>query len=118
MIAKLKWMNLVLRVVMEIGIIVAFGYWGFTTGRTNVAKMLLCIIVPVIAFGFWGLIDFHQFDRYGEVLRLIQELVICGFATFLLYKTGAIVWAWALAVLSVVHHVLVYVLGERLLKRK
>ncbi|HVT85861.1 MAG TPA: YrdB family protein [Chitinophagaceae bacterium] len=115
--SKLKWINLGLRAVMEAGIVITFGYWGYETGKTNSAKIILCIVAPLVGFGFWGLVDFHQFNC-GEMFRLIQELLICGLAVIALYKTGSIIWAWAMAILSVVYHILVYVSGERLLKRK
>ena len=43
---------------------------------------------PLIGFGFWGAVDFHQFGRLSEWLRLMQELVISGMAAFALYITG------------------------------
>ena len=114
--SKLKWFNLALRALMEVGIVVALGYWGFTTGSSTGEKLLLGIGAPVIGFGFWGLVDFHKAGSWAEPLRLIEELVISGLAAVALYVAGAEALAWALGLVSIVHHVLVYLLGGTLLK--
>jgi hypothetical protein len=112
----LKWFNLALRGVMEAGIVLALGYWGYHTGENTFSKILLCIITPLIGFGFWGLIDFHRFGKFSEPLRLMQELLICGLAALALYVVGMRLDCWFMAGVSIMHHVLVYALGERLLK--
>jgi hypothetical protein len=112
----LKWFNLALRAIMEVGIIVALGYWGFQTGKNITVEVLLGIGAPVIGFGFWGLVDFRQAGQAAETLRLVQELVICGIAAVALYSVGLHTLGWTLGLVSVVHHALLYLLGERLLK--
>ena len=115
MVAKLKWLNVVLRAVMEVGIVVALGYWGYQTGKNMGTKLLLGIGAPVLGFGFWGAVDFHQAGRLAEPLRLTQELVVSGLAVFAWYITGQHVLGWALGLLIIVHHALVYLLGDTLL---
>jgi hypothetical protein len=51
-------------------------------------------------------------------MRLLQELVVSGLAALPFYAASQHVLGWALAVLSIGHHALVYLLGERLLKPK
>ena len=102
---------------MEAGIIAAFAYWGYHTGTSTVGKVLLAVGAPVLGFGFWGAVDFHQAGRLSEALRLIQELAISGLAAVALYAAGQHVLGWALALVSVVYHVLVYAHGGRLLKK-
>ena len=85
---KLKWFTLGLRVIMELGIVLAFGYFGYRTGTSTAQKILFCLMCPLIGFGFWGLVDFHQMGNLAEPLRLIQELLISGLAAFGLYLTG------------------------------
>jgi Protein of unknown function (DUF2568) len=108
--------NLALRALMELGIVVGFGYWGYRAGTTAPAKILMAIGAPVLIFSFWGFVDFHQAGRIAEALRLIQELAISGLAAIALYLAGQPILGWTLAVVSIVHHLMVYVLGERLLK--
>ncbi len=117
MLSTLKWFNVGLRALMELSIIVALGYWGYKTGESTSAKILLAIGAPLLGFGFWGLVDFRKAGSLAEPLRWIQELVISGLAAFAWYMAGSQAWGWALGGISIVHHVLVYLLGETLLKR-
>lgn len=41
--STLKWINVALRALMELGIVVALGYWGCKTGSGTGAKILLGI---------------------------------------------------------------------------
>jgi Protein of unknown function (DUF2568) len=116
--SKLKLLNLALRGLMEFGIITAFGYWGYYIGNSMMVKILLCVSVPLVSFGFWGLVDFHQFGEIAESLRLIQELLITGLAACALFSTGAFAYGWILVVVSVIHHTLVYLLGDKLIKNR
>lgn len=116
MILSLQWINLALRALMELGIVLALGYWGFQAGDSSGAKILLGIGAPLIGFGFWGLVDFRNAGPFAEPLRLIQELVISGAAAWALYSAGAQAWGWTLGAASIVHHALVYLLGGALLK--
>jgi hypothetical protein len=112
----LKTINLTLRAIMEAGILLAFGYWSYHfTNRTSI-KILLAIVVPLFVFGFWGLVDFHQFGRMAEPLRLVQEFLVTFAAAFVLYLTGMVVLCWVMVFISIFHHILVYALGGRLIK--
>ena len=101
---------------METGIVAAFAYWGYQTGQTLAIKILLAIGAPLVGFGIWGIIDFHQAGRIAESLRLIEELIISGLAALALYAARQPALGWALGVISIVYHALVYMSGGRLLK--
>jgi hypothetical protein len=116
MFVALKWFNVALRGLMELGIVAALGYWGYQTGKGTFAKVLLSTSVPLLTFGFWGLIDFRKAGPMSELLRLLQELVISGLAAVAVYTAGQHALGWALGLISIVHHILVYLLGETLLK--
>ena len=107
--------TLVLRVLMEVGVVVALGYWGVHTGEGTAAKIGLGIAAPLVGFGFWGAVDFHRF-RLAEPLRLIQELTISGLAAVAWYAAGRHVLGISLGALSIAYHALVYASGQRLLK--
>ena len=102
---------------MEVGIIAGLAYWGLHTGRSTTEKLVMSIGSPVLVFGFWGIVDFHQVRQYGELLRLTQELVLSFLAAMAIYATGQHTCGLVLAILSIVHHFLVYAVGEKLLKR-
>ena len=114
--SKQQTLNLTLRALMELGIVLAFGYWGYQTGQSLGSRLLLCIGAPVLGFGIWGSVDFHQAGSLSEPLRLIEELVISGSAAVALYSAGQPLLAWLLGLLSIAYHALVYMAGDKLLK--
>jgi hypothetical protein len=116
--SNMKSSILVLRWIMEAGIVLALAYWGARTGGSTIAKILLAIGAPVVGFGFWGLVDFRWAGRPAEAMRLVQELVVSAAAALALYAAGARALGWALAGVSVLYHVLVYATGGRLLERR
>ncbi len=118
MISKLRWLNVALRGIMEAGIVLAFAYWGYHIGTLISTRILLTISLPLLGFGFWGAVDFHQAGKLAEPLRLVQELLISGLAAFAFYLSGHHTLCWALAGLSIIHHLFVYSLGDTLLKKK
>jgi hypothetical protein len=111
-------LNLILRVLMEIGIVAGLAYWGVHTGDSTAAKIGLGIGAPLIGFGIWGGVDFHQAGRLAEPLRLTEELLISGLAAAAWYAAGRHILGIALAVLSILYHASVYASGQRLLKPK
>jgi hypothetical protein len=109
-------LNLALRVVTETGVVAGLAYWGVHAGDTPAAKAALGIGAPLVGFGVWGALDFRRAGRFAEPLRLLEELLISGVAAAGLYAAGRPLLGLALAGVSVAHHVLVYMIGERLLK--
>lgn len=107
---------LILRVLMEAGIVVALADWGAHTGVSTTTKVLLGVAAPAVGFGFWGAVDFHQAGRFAEPLRLGQELAISLLAALAWYSVGRHGLGIMLGGLSIAYHVLVYATGERLLK--
>jgi len=109
--------NLVLRGLMELGIVAGLAYWGYRTGVTDLARLWLAAVAPTVVFAFWGLVDFAQLGRIAEPLRLAQELAISALAVLAVYRVGLPWFGAALLGVSIAHHGLVYALDERLLKR-
>ncbi|MCB0664861.1 MAG: YrdB family protein [Saprospiraceae bacterium] len=111
----LKWVNLGLRAILELGIVMGLAYWGFQTGDALAIKVILCVITPLLGFGFWGLVDFRQFGKISEYLRLFQELIISGITAILIIIAGKQGLGITLALVSLIHHALIYITGEKLL---
>jgi Protein of unknown function (DUF2568) len=109
---------LLLRVVMELGIVASFAYWGYELGHSTAGSIVLCLAVPTIAFGIWGGVDFRRAGPLAEPMRLVEELVISAAAAAALWSAGAPRLAVVLAALSVVYHGAVYAAGERLLNAR
>lgn len=116
MLTEIRRFNLTLRSLMEIGILAGLGYWGFQAGKGITMKIILSISVPAIIFGFCSLVDFQKVKNYSEILRLIQELILSGIAAVSLYFAGQHTLGWILGLISIFHHVLVYVTGDTLIK--
>ena len=115
-LSPVETVTLVLRVLMEVGIVAGLAYWGVQAGSGTRESILLGLAAPAIAFGFWGAVDFHQAGRLAEPLRLVQELVVSGLAALALFAAGRPLLGALLGALSVVYHALVYAGGGRLLK--
>jgi hypothetical protein len=116
--APARWpvFTLVLRVLMEAGIVAGFAWWGYRAGAGTGMKILLAVGAPALGFGFWGAVDFRQAGRFAEPLRLLQELVVCALAAVAAYAAGQHLLGWVLGLLSAAYHALVYLQGGRLLK--
>lgn len=116
--SNLKITGLVLRWIMEAGVVLGLAYWGFRFGQTTAMKILFAIAAPAIGFGFWGFVDFRWTGRAAEAIRLIQELLVSAIAAYALYAAGQHLLGWLLAAVSAVDHALVYIVGDRLLKER
>lgn len=116
MLTILKWFNLSLRGLMELGLVVALAQWGYLTGGQVWQKTVLSIAAPVVIFGFWGWFDFRYVVANPEPYRLVQELLLTFLAAYAWYSVGYRSLGWSLAMISMVHHALIYLLGERLIK--
>jgi hypothetical protein len=116
-ISLFRSLNLVIRVLVEIGVLIGPMCYGYQLGQNMMVKILLSFIAALLVFGFWSLVDFHQCGRNAELFRLLQELILSALAAFFFFKAGLHRTGWILAVLSVIHHVLLYLLGDRLLKK-
>lgn len=103
-------LNLVLRFVLELALLAAFGYWGFKTGGRLPARWLLGIGVPLLAAMIWGMFLSPKASLPLEApLRLAIELVLFGLAAAALYASGHPGWAAALPVLWAVNRTLMAV---------
>ncbi len=118
MTQTLRWINVALRGVMEAGIVFGLGWWGYRTGTDTATRVALAIGAPVVGFGFWGAVDFRRAGPAAEPLRLAQELIVSGLAALALIVAGLPMLGLALAGISIIHHALVYALGDRLLKER
>ncbi len=108
--------NLALRALMEFGIVAGFAYWGVHSADSLAGKLSLGLAAPAVGFGIWGAVDFRNAGPRAELMRLGEELTISGLAALALVTSGQVALGVCLAAISVLHHGLVYMIGERLLK--
>lgn len=51
----LKGINLGVAFFLELGVLAALGYWGFTTGQNTLLKIILGLGAPAVAIVVWAI---------------------------------------------------------------
>lgn len=107
----LKLLNLGLRFLLELCLLVIFGYWGFKTGSDNTfLKFLLGIGAPVLFAVVWGVFLAPKANiQIGEPWRLILEAVIFSLACWALYSTEKTNLAFAFGVIYLINKILMVI---------
>ena len=101
--------NLALSFLLELGVLLALGYWGFQTGQVTVAKIGLGIGAPAVAVVVWGLFGAPTAVWHLDgPWRLILEVAFFGSAAVALFTAGQHVLGVAFALVFVVNLVRIY----------
>ncbi len=105
--------NDLLRFILELWALVAFGYWGLnqTFGLLN---YVLMVVLPVIVTVLWGTFAVpNDPSRSGGapvpvrgVVRLLLEFVILGGAFLVMYTEGLFYISLAFISLVIIHYIL------------
>jgi hypothetical protein len=81
--------NLALSFLLELCMLAAFAYWGFTTGSGLFAQLLLGIGVPVVVIIIWGILLAPASTRRLQGWpHWLLEIVIFVLAIVALYVAG------------------------------
>jgi hypothetical protein len=113
MVNLLKPINLGLAFLLELCMLMAFGYWGFHTGQSTVAHFALGLGAPVLAAIFWGLFMAPKAVRpVATPLHLALVVLIFGLAALALASAGQPVLAWVFGVVSLINQVLLRVWSD------
>ncbi|MDD7794412.1 DUF2568 domain-containing protein [Clostridium sp. 'White wine YQ'] len=112
----LTWMKVILRGIMEFGIVVAFALLGYSIGENTFMKIILSSMLPIVIFSFWGFFNFRKVAKNQELFRLFQELLICSIAILAFKISGHQIVAIVMSIITIAHYILVYSLGHRLIK--
>jgi len=108
--AILKNINLALSFLLELVMLVAYGYWGFHTGDSTLVHILFGIGLPVIAIIIWSIYNAPQSKRrLPRTPRTILEVVMFGLGALMLAIAGQTTWAVVFVVLIVVNQILIYI---------
>ena len=87
----LKLINIGLRFLLELCIIVIFGYWGFKTGTGIFIKILFGIGSPILFAVVWGTFLAPKSPmRLDEPWLFLLELAIFVLTCLALYSTGKV----------------------------
>lgn len=112
--------NLVVRFLLELGILAALGYWGWTQ-HAGAARWLLAIGAPVVAAALWGI--FRVPDDGGApvvtvpgIVRLLLEAVLFGSAIRALAAAEHPVLALVFGAITLLHYGVSYDRVLRILK--
>ena len=99
--------NLAVRFLLELCILVAVGYWGFTTSATGLGQVGWGIGAPLLIAVLWGCFGAPKavFPLHG-LLLLGFELVIFGAGPLALYAAGQPTLAIAFVVIYVLNKIL------------
>lgn len=107
--------NLGVRLLLEIGALVGYGYWGWTVSD-GLLRYLLAIAIPFVAAVVWGTFAvLEDPSRSGKapvpvsgLLRLIIELIFFALASYALFSMGIKTIAWIYTLTVIAHYILSY----------
>ena len=103
----LKGINLGVRFLLELCMLAAVGYWGFTTHASWALKLLLGIGLPLLIAVIWGLIMAPKSTRrLSGIPFTIMDFILLGSGAVALYASGLTTLAWIYAVVLVISEVL------------
>ncbi|MFL5980151.1 MAG: YrdB family protein [Gaiellaceae bacterium] len=102
-----------LRFVLELGLLTAFAYWGWTEGD-GWWRWVLAVLAPLAVAALWGKYLAPKSDsRVSDPWRLLVEVALFGGATAALVRADAPVWAAVFGGLAALHLILTFVVGQR-----
>ena len=102
--------NLAIRFLLELCILVIFGYWGFKTGQTGLTKVLLGIGSPILFAIVWGvLLEPKSASRVHEPWLVWLEIIVFGLATWALARSGRLNLAVAFGAIYLLNKILMLI---------
>lgn len=103
----LKGMNLLVRFLLELGMLAAVGYWGFKTHSSWALKILFGLGLPVLLAVIWGwLMAPRSAHRLSGIPFLIMDMILLGSGAVALYASGLASLAWIYAIVLVINEIL------------
>jgi Protein of unknown function (DUF2568) len=87
--SALRSVNLVVRLLCELGLLVALAVWGFHAGAGVAAKVVLGLGAPLLAAVIWGLwVAPASRRRLADPMRLVVEVVLFAAGVAVLVAAG------------------------------
>jgi hypothetical protein len=110
-----RYVNLGLRFVLELGALAALGWWGVHVGGSTAAELVLGLVLPLLAAVAWWLFVAPK-ARFPVPLRVRApiEMAIFLAAVLAFWGVGHGRLALTFAVAAAVSELLLYGLGEPL----
>jgi hypothetical protein len=105
-----KTLNIGLRFLLELCLLVIFGYWGFNVGHNLLAKLLLGLGAPILVGIIWGMFLAPKSSmRLDMPWSLLVELLIWGLALVALFGVGKENLALVLGLVYILNKVLMLI---------
>jgi hypothetical protein len=99
----LKGTNLLVRFLLELGMLAAVGYWGFKTHSSWAMKILFGIGLPVLIAVIWGMFMAPKSEhRLSGVPFTVMDFVLLGSGAAALVASGHATLAWIYFALLIV----------------
>ena len=109
----LKNINLALAFLLELCMLAALGYWGFTLDQGLAVRVGAGLGVPVLAAVVWGIwMAPRASNPLPKPWHLIAELIIFGLAIAALYAAAQPRLALAFGIVYAINVVLRYAWGQ------
>src|SRR5689334_9530821 len=104
--------NLLVRFLLELGMLGSLGYWGFQTSNGLLVRIVLGLGAPLVAAVVWGtFVSPKAAIPLSAPMWILVQVAIFGTAMAALAASGRPSLAWALGVAATVNGVLMYLLG-------
>jgi len=101
-------MNLLLAFILELGMLAAFGYFGFKIADGPVLRWVLAVTLPLLAAALWGAVLAPKATHRLPILPgSMLSLGLFLLAALALQMTGQPMLAVVMAVAAVIHAALV-----------
>ena len=112
-LTSIKNANLALAFLLELCVLAALTFRGFSTGSGTLTKIVLGIGAPALAIVVWALFGAPRGPWHlNGIWYLLLKLVFFGSAILALYTAGQHVLAVVFALIFVGNTVLLYVWGQ------
>jgi Protein of unknown function (DUF2568) len=109
--SALRSANLAVRLLCELGLLVALAVWGFHTGSSPAADLALGLGAPLLAAVIWGLwVAPASRRRLADPARLVLEVVLFAAGVAALAAAGYVLVAVVFAVVVAANTILVRML--------
>ena len=105
-------LNLALRFFLELVILFALGYWGWTQ-HSGLARWVWTLVLPLSAAALWGAFRVPGDPGAAAVavpgfLRLALELLLFGAGVWAFYAAGRSTWGLIFALVTLGHYLISY----------
>jgi hypothetical protein len=106
----LKMINAGIRFLLELSLLAALGYWGFSSQPTTLLKILLGIGLPVVVAILWGIfVSPKAAIQVSAPLHLILEITLLGLGSAALFLSQKPTLAWIYSILVILNKILLVV---------